>query len=315
MTLEYASGPTVMMSLGSFQFGIATAAYQELSRTTEWRWPAQERFMQGQALQYVGPGGDTINLPGVIYPEFRGGFGQLERMRAAANQGQPLVLIDGSGVVMGRWVIERLDEKQSVFAAAGRPRKQEFTLALRKFDEPKVGLASLSALATGAVSAVSSIPTTPAGVTGFVKAAASTVGGITGSINSALSGVQAVAADLGSYASAVTAPIYGAIRTANNLQGSLNDAQRLLGMKPTKIGGLAALNKTVNATASAVANASQFSRTLARASADIQAASTTIPAAAIKAVRAAEVAVNRLTVSATSIQSNASKATDNLNAS
>lgn len=314
MTIEYASGPTVMMSLGTFQFGIATAAYQELSRTTEWRWPAQERYMQGQALQYVGPGGDTITLPGVIYPEYRGGFGQLDAMRSSANDGLPLALIDGSGVLLGNWVIERLDEKQMVFAAAGKPRKQEFTLALRKFDEPKAGLESLAALATGAAAAVSSIPSTPAGVASFTKASASTVSGIAGSINSALSGVQAVAADLGSYASTVMTPIYGAIRTANNLQGSLNDAQRLLGLKPTKISGLAALNKTVNATASAVANASQFSRTLARASADVQAAAG-IPAAAIKAVRAAEVAVNRLTVSATSIQSSASKAADNLNAS
>lgn len=314
MTIEYASGPTVMMSLGSFQFGIATAAYQELSRTTEWRWPAQERYLQGQALQYVGPGGDTITLPGVIYPEYRGGFGQLDDMRAAANDGMPLALIDGTGVLLGRWVIERLDEKQAVFAAAGKPRKQEFTLALRKFDEPKAGLESLAALATGAVAAVSSIPTAPSGVAGFTKSAASTVGGIAATISSALTGVQAVAADLGAYASTVMTPIYGAIRTANNLQGSLNDAQRLLGMKPTKISGLASLTKTTNAAASAVANASQFSRTLARASADVQAAGT-IPAAAIKAVRAAEVAVNRLTVSATSLQSSASKATENLNAS
>jgi len=35
-------------------------------------------------------------------------------------------MIDGRGNILGRWVIERVDEKQSVFADAGVPRKQEF---------------------------------------------------------------------------------------------------------------------------------------------------------------------------------------------
>lgn len=304
-----------MMSLGTFQFGIATAAYQELSRSTEWRWPAQERFMQGQALQFVGPGGDTITLPGVIYPEYRGGFGQLDQMRASANKGQPLALIDGAGVMMGRWVIERLEERQSVFAAAGKPRKQEFTLGLRKFDEPKPGLggASLPGALSGLAAAAGAVPGSLAGVADFVKSSASTVNSISGAINGALSSVQGVVAELGAAANSVLTPIYGAVRTANNLQGSLNDAQRLLGMKPTQISGLASLNKVVNASASAVANAGQFGRTLSRASKDIQALGT-MSQSTIKAVEGAVVTVNKLTVAATAIQSKASQAVKNLTA-
>lgn len=316
MTIEYATGPTVMMSLGTFQFGIATAAYQELGRTTEWRWPAQERFMQGQALQFVGPGGDTINLPGVIYPEYRGGFAQLDQMRASANNGKPLVLIDGVGNIMGRWVIERLEEKQSVFAAAGRARKMEFTLALRKFDELTPGLAdagSLLGALAGASGAASAIPTSVDGVAVFVKSATGAISSIAGSLAATVTRVQAVATDLGAAAGSVLSPINGALRTANNLAHSLNDSQRLLGMKPTKLSGLASLNKTVNAATSAVANCSQFGRTLASVSRDLQAAGT-IPAGAMKAVQDAVVSVNRLTVAATSIQSQASKATDNVNA-
>lgn len=124
----------VMMQLGSFQFAVSTAAYQELMRSTEHRWPAQERFGQLPALQYTGPGADTITLAGVVYPEFRGGTGQIERLRALADRGEPQLLVDGLGNVHGRWVVERIEERQTVFAARGVPRRQDFTLTLRKYD-------------------------------------------------------------------------------------------------------------------------------------------------------------------------------------
>lgn len=123
----------IMMALGVFQFSIQTAVYQELNRHTEYKWPSQHRFGKRPSSQFVGKGEDTITLPGVIYPEYRGGFQQIERMRSIAGRGQPLMLVDGLGKIMGRWVIESIYEKQSLFAAFGAPRKMEFTVALRKF--------------------------------------------------------------------------------------------------------------------------------------------------------------------------------------
>ncbi len=136
MTLGYKIGAAVMLQLGSFQFGISTAAYQNLQRSVEWRWPAQERFGKGPVLQHVGPGDDTITLPGVVYPEWRGGLNQIDNLRALAAEGKPQQLVDGRGNVLGRWVIERVEENQAVFADAGVPRRQEFTASLRRyFDE------------------------------------------------------------------------------------------------------------------------------------------------------------------------------------
>lgn len=124
----------VMMQLGSFQFSIMTAVYQELIRKNEYKWPSQHRFGQRPSRQFVGVGDETMQLPGVIYPEYRGGFQQIEAMRRIAALGQPLLLVDGLGKLWGRWVIESIDEKQSLFAAFGAPRKQEFTLSLARFD-------------------------------------------------------------------------------------------------------------------------------------------------------------------------------------
>lgn len=133
MALDYIVGASVMLQLGSFQFGVTTAAYQSLQHNTEWRWPSQDRFGNREALQYVGPGPETISLPGVIYPEWRGGLGRVEQLRQLAAEGKPQMMIDGRGNILGRWVIERVEEKQSVFADAGVPRKQEFTLQLRRY--------------------------------------------------------------------------------------------------------------------------------------------------------------------------------------
>lgn len=125
----------IMMRLGRFSFSVDTAAYQELTRASEYRWASQDRIGQIAALQPVGPGAETINLNGTIYPGHRGGTGQLDEMRSTAADMKPLILVDGRGFVHGRWVIERVEEGQSVFAHQGVPRKQTFRLQIRKYDD------------------------------------------------------------------------------------------------------------------------------------------------------------------------------------
>lgn len=134
MSFGYSLGATIMMQLGTFQFSINTAAYQEFRRRSEYRWPSQDRFGKYPALQFTGRGEETISLQGVIYPEFRGGFDQVTSMRTMASEGQPLLLIDGHGKLLGYWVIESVEDGQSVFAAFGDARKIEFTLQLRKHE-------------------------------------------------------------------------------------------------------------------------------------------------------------------------------------
>lgn len=122
------------MILGDYLFSLNTAAFQERERETNYRWAKQERFQNAPALQYLGPGDGTIKLPGVIYPSYKGGTGQVAQMRALAGKGEPLILLDGLGNVYGRWVIEKVTQKDSVFAPMGVPLKQEFTLELRHYD-------------------------------------------------------------------------------------------------------------------------------------------------------------------------------------
>lgn len=122
------------MRLGGFKFGVYTAAYQSLDRTTEYKWGEQPLFRNYDDLQFLGPGTETIALQGVVFPEYKGGDGQIDVLRWLGEQGRPHLLISGFGKILGSWVVLSVTEGQTIFAAAGAPRRQEFTVTLRRYD-------------------------------------------------------------------------------------------------------------------------------------------------------------------------------------
>lgn len=125
-----------MAKLGDFAFGLDTAAPQDIARQSQHRWQEHQRIGRKPAQQSTGQGADVITLAGVIYPHFRGGIGQIARMRAMAGQGKPLALIyafESVGQYNGLWCIRSVNEKRTVFFADGRPRKIEFDLELVEY--------------------------------------------------------------------------------------------------------------------------------------------------------------------------------------
>jgi len=127
------TGFVPQMMLGDFMFSLNTAAYQESQRQTEYRWESQTVMGAHEILQYCGPGQETITLPGVIYPEWRGGTGQLDKVRALAATGKPQTLITASGGILGDYVVVSVQESRKVFAALGIPKKIEFQIELRRY--------------------------------------------------------------------------------------------------------------------------------------------------------------------------------------
>lgn len=124
-----------MMALGTFRFSIDTAAYQELKRKTEWRWPIQERIGRTPARQFLGRGRDTIKLKGTIFPFYKGGLRQISAIRDEADQGKPLILMSGEGEYMDKWVISGVEETAGVFLGPGLPRKVEFDIELEFYGD------------------------------------------------------------------------------------------------------------------------------------------------------------------------------------
>lgn len=134
----------VLLTLGDgehiFRFAIDTAAYQSLTRRTEWRWPAQDRLWTDPARQFTGKGNDEITLDGVILPAFRGGLEQIKAMRELADaaliegsEAKPLMLVTGYGDVLGEWVILSIEEEQPIIGERGAPLEQHFRITLAAY--------------------------------------------------------------------------------------------------------------------------------------------------------------------------------------
>lgn len=130
-----------MARLGDFVFSINTAPFQELGRSSTYDWQEVDRIGRKPARQFTGPGSDTITLQGVIYPHYRGGLGQIARMRAMAGRGEPLPFIYCServGQYLGQWCILSINEDRSVFLSQGAPRKIQFSITLGEYGEDRI---------------------------------------------------------------------------------------------------------------------------------------------------------------------------------
>ena len=118
-----------------YTFNLDTAAFDELRRSTEFRWASQERLGRRPAQQGVGMGDEKITLKGAIFPGFKGGLKQLDTLRTLGAQLQPLTLTTGYGDVLGTWCLKSVDEEQSSLMAGGIPRKQAFTLEFVRYGD------------------------------------------------------------------------------------------------------------------------------------------------------------------------------------
>lgn len=286
---------SIMAMWGRFAFGINNAAFQEISRSNEWKWPSQERFGQSPLLQFTGKGDETITLPGVIYPEWRGGVGQIDAMRAIAEEGEPQVLIDGRGNILGLYVATNISETQSTFGTFGIPRKQEFTLSLKRFPDPLVGgnlgVAALSNLAKKAGVNIADIKS-------FVQKVQSAAGQIKAGIEQAQLVAQSVQAVIGAPFAAINAASQLAKNTANDYKLLAQNANNLLSLPArTAAEAVASANSAVGtivtSTPTLTSQASVCAASL-KTSLDAVVDAGVAPAGVI-ATRACMVSVNRLT--------------------
>lgn len=290
----------IMMQLGSFQFGLSTAAHQELTRSTAYTWAAQARFGQDDALQDTGPGADNMTLQGVVYPEFRGGTGQLDSLRDLAGQRKPLRLVDGLGRMRGEWVIEKVDERASIFAQRGVARRQEFTVNLRRAPEAAGVLGSVLSAVTGGALPTPSLINSALGVaSSAAKGPESILSSLTGSAAS----IGSMASQIGGQASSILNTINTGINAAKRLQNGGLDAARLLGgvkslgNVPSAMNSLVQLGSSVSGAsgaASSILKKSGISLTAAKAD-----------PAAVSAVQGAMIAINKLNVLAVGVRTSA----------
>jgi phage protein U len=131
-----------ILQLGSFQFTLPQGVPQTIDRVADYRWEGQDRILREPAYQFVGPGSQEITLDGILYPGFSGTQSTMETLRTLADSGDPQMLTDGLGRVLGKWAISRVREGQGTFAPGGAPRRIDFSITLVRYGEDSPGLAA-----------------------------------------------------------------------------------------------------------------------------------------------------------------------------
>lgn len=135
------SGP-VTMTLGAFAFESHGFGFTDLGRDLDTGWTDIKIAQDWDALQWLGPSKEEVEIKGVLFPERFGGLTQLAGIRSLAISGTPMPLISLGGNVFGLFVVIGIKEDQELFNAAGSPRKDKYTIRLRRY--PGLGLSAIS---------------------------------------------------------------------------------------------------------------------------------------------------------------------------
>lgn len=122
-----------LASLGMFVFGLDRPNYDELQRRTDWRWEGTPRYGARDALQFTGPGRDSITLNGKLIPEIAGSYSDLDTLREMGGSGEVYPLTLGDGTVIGDFVITTVDDRWRNILLGGRARLYDFAIDLEAF--------------------------------------------------------------------------------------------------------------------------------------------------------------------------------------
>jgi uncharacterized protein len=125
----------MMMSIGLFVFSLPTIVYQDLQHKMGAKFAIADRVGARDAVQYIGPGAETITLSGSTADGINDPETSFDQLVGMMESGQGWPLVDGLGRVYGDFIIEQLDRKKTIFDSNGQPKKTEFGIDLRRVDD------------------------------------------------------------------------------------------------------------------------------------------------------------------------------------
>jgi phage protein U len=132
------------MMLGGFAFEALGFGYDTISRSVQTPWADIEVAQSLNALQWTGPTSDEITIKGVLFPYELGGQSSLDGLIALSMSGQPAMFVSGSagsGLIHGKFTIQSVEEDRSFIAADGTPRRNAYSIRMKRYAGSGVALA------------------------------------------------------------------------------------------------------------------------------------------------------------------------------
>lgn len=124
-----------MLALGMFVFERRTLPFQSMQYSKDYRWASNDRVGKPPAYQFLGEGETARQLAGTLFPAITGGSVSLRTVEVMADQGRAWPLIDGTGNILGMYIVEKVSTTHTEFFSDGAARKIDFTLSLKRVDE------------------------------------------------------------------------------------------------------------------------------------------------------------------------------------
>ena len=118
----------MMLALGMFVFELRTLPYQSMQHSKDYRWVSNDRVGKPPAYQFLGEGENSIQLAGTLYPAITGGWISLKAVEVMANEGRAWPLIEGTGNILGMYIVDKVSTTRTEFFSDGAARKIDFTL-------------------------------------------------------------------------------------------------------------------------------------------------------------------------------------------
>lgn len=131
------SGPTAM-ALGPFAFEAIGFGYDGVQRRVQTPWADVAVAQSLNQQQWTGPTSEEVTIKGALFPAEHGGQDSLDGIISAAMAGTPLMLVSGDatlGSVHGTFTVQSVDEDKTFFTATGTPRKNAYTITLKRYSQ------------------------------------------------------------------------------------------------------------------------------------------------------------------------------------
>lgn len=125
----------MMLALGMFVFERRTLPYQSMQQAKDYRWASNDRVGKPPAYQYLGEGETSLQLAGTLYPAITGGRISLQSVELMAREGRAWPLIEGTGSILGMYIVDKVSASHTEFFSDGAARKIDFSLSLKRVDE------------------------------------------------------------------------------------------------------------------------------------------------------------------------------------
>jgi len=122
----------MLMSLGEFEFDIASAAFQKLKKSIKTGWSKKSRAANYPLWQLTKKEETKLSISGTVFRHYNRGDTE-SLLEEVSLSSEPLDLVAGTGELLGLWVVTSINFDRSNFMQDGENLKLQFSMEIAQY--------------------------------------------------------------------------------------------------------------------------------------------------------------------------------------